>query len=45
MSANDSRLKAWLAEHPRMAGAAFTALVLLSQAGAVVASNSDHYGP
>jgi hypothetical protein len=35
---------AWLAEHPRMTGVLFTMLLLLSQAGTVVA-NGTAQGP
>ena len=35
-----TRFTAWLADHPRMMGALFVTLVLLSQAGTVVANHS-----
>ena len=40
MSENENAAAAWLAEHPRMTGVLFTMMLLLSQAGTVVASNS-----
>lgn len=36
---SDSTIKAYLAEHPKMTGVLFTALMLLSQAGTVIAGN------
>lgn len=39
MSSTDS-LKAYLADHPRMIGALFTILMLLSQAGTVAAGGA-----
>ena len=45
----DSRMVAFLKEHPRMMGALFTLLVLLSQAGTVIAeegsATSGYPGP
>lgn len=38
-------MAAFLKEHPRMMGALFTLLVLLSQAGTVVADSSAYGGP
>jgi hypothetical protein len=35
-----NKVATFLKEHPRMMGAVFTALVLLSQAGMVVAGNN-----
>lgn len=40
MSTTDS-MKEAVAEHPRLLGILFTAMVLMSQAGAVAASASD----
>ncbi|SDQ48637.1 DUF7503 family protein [Halopelagius longus] len=43
---DNSAVAQFLSEHPRMMGVLFSALVLLSQAGAVVAgNNSVIYGP
>ena len=43
---SDGNLKAYLAEHPRMMGVLFTLLLLLSQAGNVVAGGGGSYaGP
>ena len=42
---DDSKAVAWLAEHPKMTGVLFTMMLLLSQAGTVVASGSDAAGP
>ncbi len=44
MSATDD-MKAYLAEHPRMIGALFTLIMLLSQAGTVMASTTSNAGP
>lgn len=44
MSENDS-LTAYLADHPKMTGVLFTALLLLAQAGSVAASGSAYGGP
>lgn len=42
----DSKVASYLAEHPKMIGVLATALLLLSQAGAVAAgSGSTHVGP
>jgi len=41
MSENDNAAAAWLAEHPRMTGVLFTMMLLLSQAGTVVAAGSS----
>jgi hypothetical protein len=45
MSQTDNAAAAWLAEHPRMTGVLFTMMLLLSQAGTVVASGSAGQGP
>lgn len=37
---SDSTLASYLKEHPRMMGALFTIVLLLSQAGTVAAGNS-----
>ena len=42
---DDNKAVAWLAEHPKMTGVLFTMLLLLSQAGSVVASGSAGQGP
>lgn len=43
---NDSTMATFLKEHPRMMGVLFTLVLLLSQAGMVVAENSSsHAGP
>ena len=34
---DDNKAVAWLAEHPKMTGVLFTMMLLLSQAGSVVA--------
>lgn len=44
MSDNTS-MKAYLAEHPRMIGALFTLFVLLSQAGTAAAGTHSQVGP
>lgn len=45
MSRNEA-ISAYLAEHPKMTGALFTLVLLLSQAGTVVAANgSANPGP
>ena len=44
MSAKDD-MKAYLADHPRMIGALFTLLLLLSQAGTVAAGANSNIGP
>ncbi|WP_256558536.1 DUF7503 family protein [Haloarcula marina] len=36
---SDSSMKAYLAEHPKMTGALFTILLLLTQAGSAAAGN------
>jgi len=38
------RLKEFLADHPKLVSALFTLMVLLSKAGAVLASGGDGYG-
>ncbi|WP_268899034.1 DUF7503 family protein [Haloarcula rubra] len=43
---SDNTMRDYLAEHPRMAGALFTILLLLTQAGgAVAANNASIAGP
>ncbi len=37
---NDSTLKAYITEHPRLIGILFTLMLLLSQAGTVAAGNT-----
>lgn len=37
---SDNSVAAYLAEHPKMTGVLFTAMLLLSQAGTVAANNS-----
>jgi len=39
MESNSSSVAAYLAEHPKMAGALFTAMLLLSKAGTAVAGS------
>ena len=41
MFENDNAAAAWLAEHPRMTGVLFTMMLLLSQAGTVVANGAN----
>lgn len=41
MTSQDSKLKSYLAEHPRMIGALFTLSVLIGQAGTVVATKAS----
>jgi len=38
-------MREYLAEHPKMAGALFTLLMLLSQAGTAAANNNVYAGP
>ena len=45
MSETDNAAAAWLAEHPRMTGVLFTMMLLLSQAGTVVADGNAAAGP
>jgi hypothetical protein len=40
MEADSSSTAAYLAEHPKMVGVLFTAMLLLSQAGSVAASGT-----
>ncbi|WP_178917254.1 hypothetical protein [Natronomonas gomsonensis] len=40
-----SSIKTFLAEHPRMAGVVFTALLLLSQAGMGAGAGGAYAGP
>ncbi|WP_420870609.1 DUF7503 family protein [Haloarcula rubripromontorii] len=43
---SDTTMREYLAEHPKMTGALFTLLLLLSQAGtAAAANNSSYIGP
>ena len=43
---SDTTMREYLAEHPKMAGALFTLLMLLSQAGTAAAgNNSAYFGP
>lgn len=43
---SDSKIAAYLAEHPKMSGVLFTVLLLLTQAGTVVAGDcSANPGP
>ena len=42
---DDNKIVAWLAKHPKMTGVLFTMMLLLSQAGSVVATGSDAAGP
>lgn len=44
MSEKDS-LKGYLAKHPRMIGALFALLLLLSQAGTAAAGSNTYVGP
>jgi hypothetical protein len=43
--ADDDTLASYLQNHPRMMGALFTALLLLSQAGSAVATSGSVSGP
>lgn len=45
MSHNDSRIRAKLADHPRLIGLAFAVSLLVSQAGVTLAQNTVTYGP
>lgn len=40
MESNSSSMAAYLAEHPKMIGVLFTMMILLSQAGSVVAGGA-----
>lgn len=42
---DETSMKAYLADHPRMIGVLFTMTLLLSQAGAVAAGGSNIAGP
>lgn len=42
---SDNTVAAYLAEHPKMTGVLFTAMLLLSQAGSVAAGGSSIAGP
>lgn len=39
MAQDDNAVANWLAEHPKMTGVLFTTMLLLTQAGSVVAAN------
>ena len=41
---SDDTLAAFVAEHPKMAGVLFTTMLLLSQAGSVMAGVGSGYG-
>jgi hypothetical protein len=41
---SDNTVASYLAEHPKMTGVLFTALMLLSQAGTVIAGNANGTG-
>lgn len=41
----DSRMAAFLSDHPRLMGALFTLVVLLTQAGSAVADGGGYSGP
>ena len=45
MSESDATMSHWLADHPRMMGALFTLVLLLSSAGSVTASVTSTAGP
>lgn len=45
MSQTDTSMTEWLSEHPRMMGALFTLVLLLSQAGSVAGSQAATAGP
>ena len=38
---SDSKVAAYLAEHPKMTGVLFTMMLLLSQAGSVIAKSEN----
>ncbi|WP_277815031.1 DUF7503 family protein [Haloarcula salina] len=42
---SDTTMREYLAEHPKMAGALFTLLMLLTQAGNAAANNNAYFGP
>jgi hypothetical protein len=42
---SDNTVAAYLAEHPKMTGVLFTAMLLLSQAGSVAAGTTAISGP
>jgi len=44
MSDTNGRMAAYIAEHPRMAGALFTILLLLSQVGGAAANKGSTIG-
>lgn len=41
---SDNTVASYLADHPKMTGVLFTAMMLLSQAGTVIAGNSSAGG-
>lgn len=45
MSETDSEFDSFLAQHPRLIGATFAALAVLSQLGTVAADGTGHIGP
>jgi len=45
MSESDATMSHWLADHPRMMGALFTLVLLLSSAGSAVAGATVTSGP
>ncbi len=45
MSTDDTQAATWLADHPKMTGILFTALLLLSQASTVAANGTASFGP
>ncbi|WP_435066056.1 DUF7503 family protein [Halobaculum sp. EA56] len=45
MSESDVTMSEWLADHPRMMGALFTLVLLLSSAGSAVGSGGAVAGP
>ncbi|SHH19822.1 DUF7503 family protein [Halobaculum gomorrense] len=45
MSEDDAAMTEWLADHPRMMGALFTLVLLLSSAGNVAANGVTTAGP
>ncbi|WP_449271452.1 DUF7503 family protein [Halobaculum saliterrae] len=45
MSESDATMSHWLADHPRMMGALFSLVLLLSSAGSAAAGNVVTSGP
>ncbi|MFC6785764.1 hypothetical protein ACFQFH_07595 [Halobaculum halobium] len=45
MSEDDATMSEWLANHPRMMGALFTLVLLLSSAGNALANATSTAGP